>query len=66
GKIVYIENELKVEDAKSTVWVIKALFMSVFCLLLFGIGIEAWRTMRIPVQVVFHDLVEWILQTIGI
>jgi hypothetical protein len=66
SKIVHIENELKVEDAKSTVWVLKALFMSVFVLLLFAVGLEAWRSMRIPVQVVFHDIVEWILQTIGI
>lgn len=66
SKIGSIENELKVEDAKSTVWVIQALFMAVFFLTLFAVVMEAWRTMRIPVQVVFHDAVEWILQTVGI
>jgi len=66
AKISHIENELRVEDAKSTVWVIKALFMSVFFLLLFGVLLEAWRTMRLPVQVVFNDFVELILRAVGI
>jgi hypothetical protein len=65
-KISHIESDLRVQDAKSTVWVLQAFCICLFSLMLFAVLLEAWRTMGGPVSVVFHDIVEWILHKIGI
>jgi hypothetical protein len=65
-KIGYIESELRVQDAKSTVWVLQAFCISLFALMLFAVLLEAWRTMANPASVVFHDIADWILLKIGI
>ncbi|HEX4923741.1 MAG TPA: hypothetical protein VFV50_06630 [Bdellovibrionales bacterium] len=65
-KITHIESELRVQDAKSTVWVIQAFCICLFFLMLFAVFLEAYRTMRIPVTVVFSDIMDWILLKIGI
>src|SRR5690606_18433281 len=47
-KIERIENDIRVTDLKSTVWVLKAFVMSVGVLLLFAMVREASMTMKEP------------------
>ncbi len=64
-KIERIENDIRVNDLKSTVWVLKAFIMCVGSLIMFGIISEAIQGMEMPLMVVVNDSVEFIFQLIG-
>jgi hypothetical protein len=65
-KIERIENDIRVNDLKSTVWVLKAFIMSVGCMIMFGMFREAILTMREPMLVVATDITNAIFRLIGI
>jgi hypothetical protein len=64
-KIERIENDIRVNDLKSTVWVLKAFIMSVGCLIMFGMCREAIMTMKEPMLVVVGDITNMIFHLIG-
>lgn len=65
-KIERIENDIRVNDLKSTVWVLKALVMCIGSVIMFGMIKEAVMTMRTPFMVVVDDSVEFIFRLIGL
>ncbi len=64
-KIERIENDIRVKDLKSTVWVLKAFMVCTSFLLAFGMVREALVTMKEPTAVILDDLVEQIFRLIG-
>ena len=64
-KIERIENDIRVTDLKSTVWVLKAVIMSAGVVLLFGMIREALLTMKEPSMVIVDDSIEFIFKLIG-
>ncbi len=64
-KIERIENDIRVNDLKSTVWVLKAFIMSVGCIILFGMTREAVLSMSKPMNVIITDLINMIFHLIG-
>jgi hypothetical protein len=65
-KIERIENDIRVNDLKSTVWVLKAFIMCIGVLIMFGMTREALMTMHDPFMVVINDSVEFIFKLIGL
>jgi len=65
-KIERIENDIRVNDLKSTVWVLKALIMCLGCLIMFGMVQEAISSMQLPFMVVVNDSVEFIFRLVGL
>lgn len=64
-KIERVENDIRVNDLKSTVWVLKALIACVGFLVIFGMTKEAYQTMETPFLVVVNDSVNFIFGLIG-
>jgi hypothetical protein len=64
-KIERIENDIRVHDLKSTVWVLKSFVMSVGCLIMFGLIREGYMAMKEPLVVVANDFVQMIFKLIG-
>ncbi|MES2769342.1 MAG: hypothetical protein V4596_09360 [Bdellovibrionota bacterium] len=64
-KIERIENDIRVNDLKSTVWVLKAFIMCLGTLIMFSMVKEAIQGMKMPLMVVVNDSVEFIFQLIG-
>lgn len=64
-KIERIENDIRVKDLKSTVWVLKAFFVCTSLLLAFAMTKEAITTMREPSLVLVDDLVDFVFKLIG-
>lgn len=65
-KIERIENDIRVNDLKSTVWVLKAFIMCTGILIMFGMIREALMTMHDPFMVVINDSVEFIFKLVGL
>lgn len=65
-KIERIENDIRVNDLKSTVWVLKSLIMCLGVLIMFGMIQEAVSSMQLPFMVVVNDSVEFIFRLIGL
>lgn len=65
-KIERIENDIRVNDLKSTVWVLKSFIMCVGVLIMFGMIREGVMTMKDPFMVVVNDSVEFIFKMIGL
>jgi len=64
-KIERIENDIRVNDLKSTVLVLKAFVMCSGLLILFGAFNEFFFKMCIPYMVIVNDIVVWICQLVG-
>lgn len=64
-KIERIENDIRVTDLKSTVWVLKAFIMCVGVLIIFAMVREATMTMKEPFLVIVNDSIEFIMKSIG-
>ncbi len=65
-KVERIENDIRVADLKSTVWVLKAFIMSVGVIILTGMIREAVLTMKEPLLVVTDDAIEFLFKLIGL
>ena len=65
-KIEKIEADIRVQDVKSTLWVIRALAVSGFSIVLWALILEAYRTMGKPTDVVIQDLTNVIFSLFGI
>lgn len=65
-KIERIENDIRVNDLKSTVWVLKAFIMCLGIVIMFGMVQEAVSSMQLPFMVVVNDSVEFIFRLIGL
>lgn len=65
-KIERIENDIRVTDLKSTVWVLKSFVMCTGLVIIFGMVREAIFSMQEPVTVVINDSIEFILRLIGL
>jgi len=65
-RIVSIEQELRVKDSRSTIWVIQALFISGFSILLLAVVMEAFQTLRAPSEIFIEDVVKWLYKVLGI
>lgn len=65
-KIERIENDIRVNDLKSTVWVLKAFVMCTGVVIMFGMIREALMTMHDPFMVVINDSVQYIFKLIGL
>jgi hypothetical protein len=63
-KIERIENDIRVTDLKSTVWVLKAFIMSVGVMILFGMIREGVYAMKEPLLVVTDDAIEFLFKLI--
>ena len=64
-KIERIENDIRIKDLKSTVWVLKAFFICLSLLLATAMVKEAIITMKEPSLVIIDDLVNQIFRLIG-
>jgi hypothetical protein len=64
-KIERIENDIRVNDLKSTVWVLKSFVMCTGFVIMFGMVREALMTMYDPFMVVINDSVEFIFRLLG-
>jgi hypothetical protein len=65
-KIIHVESDLRVQDAKSTVWVIQAFYVCLFFVLVLAVAKEAWLSMGTPVTILLKETVEWVLLKLGI
>lgn len=65
-KVERIENDIRVADLKSTVWVLKAIIMSVGFLIIVGMTKEALFTMKEPLFVVTDDAIEFLFRMVGL
>lgn len=64
-RIEQIENDIKVQDARSTVWVIQALIVSSVVVTVWAIVVESFKTMGMSFSVVFDDLVSLFFRLLG-
>lgn len=64
-KIERIENDIRVTDLKSTVWVLKALIMCIGSILLIAMIKEAYSTMEVPFMIVVNHWVQNIFLLMG-
>jgi hypothetical protein len=64
-KIERIENDVRVSDLKSTVWVLKAFMVCFATILMLGMIKEAYFTMQTPLLVIIDDSVEKIFHMMG-
>ena len=68
-KIEQIEREVKLEDLRSTVWVVKALIYSICAIVALGFARELSRGVFPSANVVLTDMAnktaDWIFETIG-
>jgi hypothetical protein len=64
-KIERIENDVRVSDLKSTVWVLKAIMVCIGMILMVGMIKEACLTMKDPLSLIVNDSVETIFHLIG-
>ncbi len=65
-KIERIENDIRVADLKSTVWVLKAFIMCVGVIILIGMIREGILTMKEPILVVTDDAIEFLFKLLGL
>lgn len=65
-KVERIENDIRVADLKSTVWVLKAFVVCAGSLVLFAVIREGVLTMREPLLVVVQDSVQFLFKLIGL
>lgn len=69
-KIEQIDGEVRLEDVRSTVWVVKALIYCVFAILILAFLLEASRgvlpSVMILVDDMFGDLSNWLFDTLGL
>lgn len=65
-KIERIENDIRVTDLKSTVWVLKSFIMCLGFLIIFAMVREAYLTMKEPSLVIVNDSIEFIFRLVGL
>ena len=65
-KIERIENDIRVTDLKSTVWVLKSFVMCAGLVIMFGLIREAYLTMNEPFMVIINDSVHFIFSLVGL
>lgn len=65
-RIEQIENDIKVQDSRSTVWVIQAVVVSVLVIVIFAFVNEAVRTMGLTFNVVTDDIIISVYKLLGI
>jgi hypothetical protein len=59
-----IEKDIEMEDARSTLWVVRAVIFSIILILIIFVAKEAILSMGVPVKVFVDDLVTRILNSI--
>jgi hypothetical protein len=64
-KIERIENDVRVNDLRSTVWVLKAFIMCVGIILMIGFVKEGYLTMKEPFTLILNESVEFIYKNLG-
>ncbi len=55
-RIEQVENDIKVRDARSTIWVIQATILSMVAVGLWAITVETFRSMGLSFTVFFDDM----------
>lgn len=61
-----IEHDIRVQDARSTVWVIQAFVFSAMVVVIFAVVLEAFRTMGMPFSVALDDVQELVFRILGL
>lgn len=64
-KIERIENDIRVNDLKSTVWVLKSFIMCIGVIIMVAMIKEAYISMQLPFLIVVNDSVESIFRMLG-
>lgn len=65
-RIEQIENDIKVQDARSTVWVIQALIVSSMVVTIWAVAVETSKTMGMSFTVMFDDVSTLFFKILGI
>lgn len=58
-RIKTIEKDLEMEDARSTIWVVRAIIFATILILMVFVAKEALISMGMPIQVIADDLLNW-------
>ena len=68
-KIEKVQNELKMEDVRSTVWVVKATANAIFAVVLVAFLVELYKGLAVTGYVVIDDLftkiIDWVFDITG-
>ncbi len=65
-KITQIEYQIKITDSRSTLWVLNALAICAFMILIVALMQEAYYSMSAPLEVIERDIARFILKYIKI
>lgn len=56
-KVEKAEHDLKVEDARSTIYVVRALWFALISVVVFGFALEITRGLAVTTEIVFEDII---------
>lgn len=65
-RVEQIENDIKVQDARSTIWVLQALIVSGVAVIMWAIAVETFKTMGLTFDIMLEDIAEIFFKLIGI
>jgi len=65
-RVNQVELELRQQDSRSTVWVVKMVSFSIFFLLTLAFVKETFFTMGTPINAIYTDFMNWIMDGVGI
>lgn len=65
-KVIKIEYEMRLRDARSTIWVVQAVIIAFFILAIVGFSVEASRSMHAPFNVLINDISKIFYKLFGI
>ncbi len=64
-RIEQIENDIKVQDSRSTVWVMQALIVSSMVVTIWAVAVETTKTMGMSFTVMFDDVSTLFFRLLG-
>lgn len=65
-RIEQIENDIRIQDARSTVWVVQSFVVCSMVVVIFAVVLEAMRTMGLSFAVALDDVQDLIFRILGI
>lgn len=65
-RIEQVENDIRIQDTRSTVWVVQAIVISSMMIVILAVILEAFRTMGMPITVVYEDVQEVLFKILGL
>jgi hypothetical protein len=65
-RVEQVENDIRVQDTRSTVWVVQAFVLCSMIIVIFAVVLEAFRTMGMPITVLYDDIQDVIFKLLGL